>query len=311
MAKKFFIVLLFSLIVVYGKSYAASQINGITISPAIQQIQLQQNQNSDTFYTNITNNTSTPIVVHVGAEDFTYLNQSGAISFIKTKPGTSNSHGLVSGLVIALNQFYLSPHQSQTVPIRIVNANNLAIGGHYAAIYFQVNGKLSAGKNVVAINQAVTSLVFLSTFGQGTQNIKLESLELGTFMSSFPSSLALVLQNTGNTQSTPTGIVQIVDSHGAVLTQTQLNTDSGLILPSSSRLFNFSLNKPTKHIFPGIYTLKFYYRYSGQSHFTLYQKKFIYIGWPITLGLIIIAIAFVVYFFFAHVPPNYYKLNKK
>jgi hypothetical protein len=195
------------------------------------------------------------------------------------------------------------------VPITVLNANQLAAGGHYAAIVYKVNGQTTKGSNNVSINQAVSSLVFLSTYGTGTQTTTLQSVISGSLLTNFPSSISLVIQNSGNTQTTPRGNIQIINSKGVVVSQDQINTISSLILPGSNRLFNFPVERTKTHIWPGYYTLKIYYRYDGQVGYNVYQKKFLYVGWPIIAGFVAIIILLLVFLVRKFIPNKYYRLK--
>ena len=130
----------FAVIASTGHAYAAlPKVNGITVSPAIEQLTLNPNQNTASFNEQVTNNTTNPVVLKIGAEDFTYLNQYGGLDFYNSSVDT-NSHGLLDFLSIGFNQVALGPMQSQTIPISILNANKLAVGGHYAALLFKNSG---------------------------------------------------------------------------------------------------------------------------------------------------------------------------
>jgi hypothetical protein len=290
---------------------APAPLNGISVSPAVQQVQLAPNQASVTFDTTITNNTASSLVLSVSDEDFTALNQTGSIVFLPTQTinTNANTHGLASNLAIGLTQVALLPHQSQAVPVTVTNANQLAVGGHYAAIVFQAGGQAKSGGANVNINEAVSSLVFVSTYGQGTQSLSLGSVGLSRFNLNFPTSVSAVLSDSGNTQTSPVGYIKIVNAHGAVISRSQINTNSNLILPGSSRLFNFGVTKLKKHILPGVYKLDFYYQTPGQTGYTMYTRQFIYLGWPlliIVMAVVLLVLAFLIWKF---VPSRYYRIR--
>jgi len=296
-----------------ARAQANPAVNGITISPIIEQITLSPSQTSATFETQVTNNTNSGVVITVGAQDFTALNQSGAISFYNSSPiRTSNPHGLLDYLSIGYPQIALQPHQSQAVPITILNANKLAVGGHYAALLFKAANLNSAKGNQVTINQVVSSLVFLSTYGQGTQTTDLTTPVVGSITTSFPQAINAVFGNNGNTQTTPRGVVQILNSSSAVVSQGQINIDSGLILPQSKRLFNLTLSQTKKRLWPGIYRLRVYYRHDGQTTYRVYEQKFLFVNRPIIIAAIVVILlllALVARFFLPAKLP--YRLKQK
>jgi len=273
---------LLSLIVVSGVARATNISKasyGITVGPAAQEVLLSQGQNNLTFNTGIANNTSSNVVVELSALDFTGLNNKGAISFLTTPSEVkADTHSLAGRLSFDLAQFLLIPGQTRTVPVTINNANSLSIGGHYAAIIFKVkNAPVLGVKNPVNINEEVSSLVFVSTAGSGTQSVALQYVSLGSVFTNFPKTVKAILTDPGNTQTVPTGVIQIVNSKGTVITQSQINTSANLILPQANRLFDFKLTSYKTQPTTGYYTFKFYYKTASQTRYSLYQKRFLYI----------------------------------
>lgn len=269
--------------------------SGITISPAIEQISLSPSQNSANFSIQITNNTKQPVIINISARDFTSLNQYGGIGFLTGNQSMlANGHGLANDLNIGLTQLALAASQSQNVPIIINNANSLAAGGHYTAINYNIHGPASKKANSVTINQSLSTLVFLSTSGQGTQTTTLSTPVISRFAATFPKTVSLVFSNSGNTQTVPRGVVQIYKKPTSIISQATINIDSGLILPSSSRLFNLKLtNMSSGHLWPGIYHLKVYYRHDGQTGYYIYQRSFLYLSSGLLIAissLIILAV---------------------
>jgi hypothetical protein len=272
-----------------------SGVHGITVSPALQQISIPRGQPSYTFNTGLANNTSQTVVVQLSARDFTGLNESGAISFLTPQKSNSNVHSLAQNITFELSQFVLTPYQTTTVPITIVNANELSNGGHYAAIIYKVTSAPVHGiSNPVSVNEAVSSLVFVTTIGTGTQSLALQYASIGDISLTFPNTVNLVLTDKGNTQTVPTGVVQITNANNAIVSQTEINTTSNLILPQFSREFKISLtsykfNPPT-----GYYTFKFYYKTPAQMGYSLYEKKFIFISRQAVILAVVILVLLIV-----------------
>jgi hypothetical protein len=274
---------LLSLLFVSGVSRAANLStagHGITISPAAQQLSLSKGQDSLTFNIGIANNTPNSVVVGLSALDFTSLNQSGGIRFLTTtQQKESNLHYLASSLSFVLPQLALAPSQNIVTPVTINNANQLSPGGHYAAVIFKINSApLKDTKNPVNINEAVSSLVFVSTQGSGTQSLVLQYVSIGSLFTHFPTATSVILADSGNTQTIPSGVIQILDSRKNIVSQVQINTTSNLILPQLNRLFDFQLTSLKTRPATGYYTFKFYYKTSGQNAYSLYQKRFLYIS---------------------------------
>jgi hypothetical protein len=259
---------------------------GITLSPTIEELTLNQNQTSVNYPLQITNNTNSPVAIHISAQDFTEYNDNGAIDFLNnTVDDTNDPHGLLSALSIGLPELALGPKQTETVPINIINTDLLAPGGHYAALLVS-SGNISGLKgNQVGINQSVSSLIFLSTAGEGTQSTELHTPLIGGLFGTFPQTINAVFGNTGNTQTTLRGYVQIFRGK-TLISQNQINTTSGLILPESTRLFQLQVNPPKHYLWPGVYTLVVTYGHDGDATFTVYKQNFLYISSTLVISVI-------------------------
>jgi hypothetical protein len=282
-----------------NRTFAASSVtNGITVSPAVQQITLNSEQNTASFKVELINNTASQQFITVSTEDFTYLNENGAVSFFASSASKNDTHGLVNFMDIGLPEIALAPHQSQVVPVSIINANKLTVGGHYAAIVFKAYPQSSKNGNF-SIIQAVSSLVFLSTYGQGTQVLSLDTELINSLDINLPQQITTVIGNTGNTQSTPRGYIQILDPQGKLISQSQLNIYSSLVLPQSKRLLVTNINPVNKFLWPGFYKVKIFYNHDGQTKFTVYQKSILLITEPfLVIIILIIAVIFglIIYF---------------
>jgi hypothetical protein len=274
-----------------SQAFAASSItNGITVSPAIEQIELSKGQNTANFTVEIINNTNTQQFITASSQDFTYLNENGSLNFFDSTTDKNDTHGLVNFLKISLPEIALAPHQNKVVPVSIINANTITNGGHYAAIVFKAY-PITSKKTNFSIIQAVSSLVFLTTYGGGTQNLTLDTALISSVDVNLPAQITTVLGNSGNTQSTPRGYIQILNPGGKLISQSQLNIYSALILPQSKRLLVTNINPAHNFLWPGLYTVKIFYNHDGQTNFTVYQRQIIVIPEPFLIVISVIIIA--------------------
>lgn len=262
---------------------------GITVSPAIEQIVFDPGQTAATFPAKITNNTGENITVAVSAKDFVASGQNGGIRFLGLSD--NDSHSLVSALIFGQPQVAIAAGQAVTIPITVSNTSSLATGGHYAAIVYRVIERGIAGGNTVNATPAVSTLVFVSTTGGGTQQVRLAAPTIGTVQATLPTSLNLVFGNTGNTQTTLRGLVQVYGIDNQLVSQGIINIDSGLILPGSERLFSVNLGTQAQGLrWPGFYYVRVAYRHDGQTDYTVYQRRFLYISVPFVIGCIALII---------------------
>jgi hypothetical protein len=266
---------------------------GLTVSPAIEQLNLAQNQRTISFTSQVTNNTKNQLVVNVSTTDFTALNETGGIVFLPNL--TTRPHGLAQWLKPADSRIILAAGHSQNIPITISLTPGLAPGGHYGAIVYRViTSNLAAKGNQVGSNEELTSLVFMTTASGGTQSVKLDKLSLSHVALKVPSTVDLVLTNTGNTQIAPSGLVTIVDPSNKEIARGIINVDSGLILPGSSRLYTVALNPETRFTYPGSYHLVAVYQANGRAKASIYIAPFLLINRPILIVAALVGLLIVV-----------------
>ena len=266
---------------------------GLTISPAIEQLNLGLSQKSTSFESQITNNTKNQLVINISTTDFTATNETGGIVFLPNL--TDRPHGLAQWLKPAETQIALPPGATRQVPIAINPTAKLAPGGHYGAVVYQVVASGSSAKgNQVSNNEEVSSLVFLTTATGGTQSVKLDKLSLSRVALKIPSTVDLVLTNTGNTQIAPSGLVTIVDPSNKEIARGIINVDSGLILPGTSRLYTVALRSQTRLNYPGNYHLVAVYQANGMAKASVYMASFLLVNRPIIVITVLLALLVIV-----------------
>ena len=267
-----------------------------TVSPAIHDIHLLPNQLTTMYSSTIQNPTSAALQVHVSSADFTPLGNSSAGALTLLAANNSTAHGLAKDMLADSSDFILLPLQSRSIKVTIADTAHLAGGGHYGVLLYEILPLLPAGTHgsTVGLKQTIASPVFVSTQGSGTYGLQLFKPELGIAWLHLPKSYAVAFRNTGNVQLVPRGYINLTGPTGAQQAKTIINSDSGMILPDTNRLFSLPADNYSKPSFPGIYTLRTYYRYDGSSTYSLQSQKFFYVGYPLMAGLIAIAGAVVV-----------------
>src|ERR1700676_1801855 len=95
---------LLSLLMSSSPALAASlSNNGITLSPAITQINLKKGQATAAFNIQVTDNTYTPVDLSVSTKDFTTFGTNGSVAFINPGVSTTTSHNLSPWIKIGLS----------------------------------------------------------------------------------------------------------------------------------------------------------------------------------------------------------------
>jgi hypothetical protein len=272
--------------------------NGITVSPAIENLIVAPDQNSVSFTSEVTNNTTQPVNIMLNVNDFASLGQNGGISFYGSNYSSkANPHGLAYWLHPNIYQFGLNPGKSQSVIATIGSLNLMARGGHYGALIYDIGAITATGtRSQIDNNPVVSTLIFLSTAGQGTQTLHLSQPLTSSLYIHPPQSIQFVLANIGNTQTTPRGYIT-EDKGSKEISRGIINSGSGLVLPGSARLFSVNLKTETSDFWGGSYRLIIHYRPDSATFYFNYYKTFYVIGpaWFWLLGIVMILIGVILY----------------
>lgn len=255
--------------------------NGLVVSPALVQLGLSKGQSSTSFTTEVTNDSSASVTIAVRVDDFTALDTSGTPQFLNNVARSASPHGLAHWMVPDINQFSLRPEQSKTVSITVADVSSLAPGGHYGAVIFAIVPQAGGSQqNVISANASVSTLVFLTTNNPGTMAISLARPSISSLAFGLPIAVDVVFSNTGDVQTTPRGTVSLLDRNGTEVAQGIINTDSGLILPSTKRLYHVQLVSANRASWPGMYQVRVRYHYDGQTTDAVYTQGLVYIPAP-------------------------------
>src|SRR5579872_3808432 len=123
---------------------AAIASNGITISPAIIQLNVDQKQTATSFTAHLSNNTPNTVNVTLFTSDFTALNTSGGIDFLNND--SHNIHGLADSIFPDQRAFIVAPSATQAITVNLIHLDQLAPGGHYGALIYRVTNPSSTSK---------------------------------------------------------------------------------------------------------------------------------------------------------------------
>ena len=272
-----------------GHASAATGNNTIGVSPALQTLVARKGQSQITYNVTLTNISKEPQTVSVTAADFTAFNGTGQVQFLDpSKP--NKEHGLAGSFQFIAPQLLINPGESRLIPVTLGGLDKLTPGGHYGAILLKTSLPSPLKNSNVIITQSVASLVFLSTEGQGTYQLKLRPQSTSLAFFRLPQSLNFVFDNTGNVQATPRGYVAITGPRG-LISKTIINSESALVLPGTQRLIQTPLNSRSFLQLPGIYTVRTYYKYQGANDYSFQFKKVVFFNLPLVLsGVVLIGV---------------------
>jgi hypothetical protein len=266
----------------------------IRVSPALLDLQVTPGETSTTITETVTNLTKSTLTITLNARDFEASPEGGSyISFYDNSYNqVTNPHTLQSTIGFVSPTVSVTPQASKKIVITLNSLDQLAPGGHYGAILFRPESRVSGNTKEVSIRSAIASLIFLKTASGGTQTLSLLPFSVNFLRFTLPANNYIVFNNVGNTQAAPVGQLSLYGPTGSLLSTTVLNPGSGLILPGSSRLFTITLPlHRTLFAWPGMYRLKLQYRNSSQTTFTTVTKRFLFINLPLLIAVLCICAA--------------------
>jgi len=260
---------------------------GFALSPFSQEIVLEPGQQKAEFSVSIENTTDAAANLHISAVDFSMRDDSGGVTLLEPD-NQPRKYGLADWMDFDSDALALGPGEKKDVIVTLKNDDSLAVGGHYGAVVFMMEG--APGSSSVAFKLA--SLVFAEKAGGENPGLELQGQELQTQFLKNPAGIKLFFQNTGNTHLVPRGIVKVTDFFGRETLRGIINPESAIILPETARSFPVAFQELSASIFPGRYTLSVEYRFDGQDSFVMRKAGFNLI--PIGSIIIIIGIIAVI-----------------
>lgn len=271
--------------------------NGLSVSPAIKNIVLEQDQSEATFEFTVANNTQETTVLRLATLDFGSLDESGGVAFIaKSSDGLSTKYGLSNWLRYTKDSLVLEPGKSETMTAIVDNKESLSPGGHYGAIVVTpvvINSDGSESK--VSINPSLSVLVFLNKQGGENYSLGLEEPVIPSRVWRLPEELELRFQNAGNVHVVPRGFVTILDSRGRTVAKGTINVDSAAILPETFRRFKTEIRAFEGAWLPGKYKAEVSWRYDGSDDMQKNVVEFYFLGKILYLILGILTIFLICY----------------
>lgn len=291
MKKLFLFILLFLLFPAptFAQKASAPQ---LLVTPSIVRLDLA----TDKPQTNITykNLTDSPLELSFSAQDFTDLNEGYQISFLSPKDANNYAYSLSSWIHFSSTTLLVDPHESGSVTVYIDSAK-LSPGGHYTSILAHIQ---SSSIGQIGIQGTVGSLLFVRTHtGKENESASLASFESVRNFWDFPHTMTFRFINTGDTDLTPYGLIQIMDSNNIVVAKGIINQTSAPTLPKNIRRYYVSLRNLQPFFMPGIYKATIFTHF-GQSNQKITQSFTFFSQGSIPLIPITIILLLVIFFWF-------------
>lgn len=272
-----------------NQALAATQTpQGLTVSPAYQQVSVAADKPEHPLTFSLTNNTLAKQTIKLSIADFNTLDETGGLFFEGANPTElQKKYGLASWVSLPETAVTIGPKQTVSVKAVIFNQASLAPGGHYGALMLSLvteNGESKA--NTVGFQPIASALLFVNKVGGDIHSLSLDKVNKPKNVFALPSVVTLHFRNQGNTHVLPRGTVEIRDPGGRLNSKGIINQDSAIILPQLSRQFQVKLSRLALPERPGHYQLLVNYRFDGYPNYKTYQKSLLLLT---PLGLIIFA----------------------
>jgi hypothetical protein len=262
-------------------------IQGITVSPFLQQVDINAADTTKTFSLTLTNNTQSAQQLTLSTQDVGSLSDSGGIRFI-SRSDYQQRYGLTSWIALATDLVDLNPGQSKAVEVTIENKTSLQPGGHYGVVIAYVASATPQASDGVQISQQLTSLIFVTKHGGEHYDLSLKAVAPNGNWLHLPDTVRLQFYNPGNVHVIPRGIVSLKNAAGHVIAHGVINDDSNIILPDASRQIYVKLSLPNTALqLPGPYSISVDYRYDGLATTTNKTVLLHFIGLKIYLVIIV------------------------
>lgn len=245
----YFLICLF-LFLLNSISVVAATAPGITVIPSLIELDLATDQpQAQIMYKNNTNQT---VQLTLFASDFTQLEDGYKISFLSKKDAQNYQYSLSSWIDFSDRNIVIEPFQTTSVTV-FVDPTKLSPGGHYATILAQIETKKDAEKNL-QVQGILSSLLFVRTHtGKEVETGSIQTFSPEQSIFSFPQSMLLRFNNTGDTVLTPYGLITVTNMFGQQVAKGILNEDSLITLPETIRRYDVPLIQSGSFLLPGIY----------------------------------------------------------
>ncbi|MEI8097146.1 MAG: hypothetical protein WCG73_03510 [Candidatus Moraniibacteriota bacterium] len=267
--------------------FAATVPGGVVVSPAFQDITLDEQNTKTDFFVSIKNTGETSTTLRITVYDFGSLDESGGVAFLGATNDLEKKYALASWIRPEKDVFMLEPGEEKKILVTIENREGLSPGGHYGALMFRAengSGDAVGKENAISVNQLFSTLLFVRKTGGEIYDLKLNKQEYDNNLVAFQDILRLRFQNNGNIHVTPRGLVSVSDPFGRIVAKGIINEESSIILPETFRVYPVHFKTLLQSFIPGRYTIETSYRFDRKDDFSVSTLQFYYVPLPSTLG---------------------------
>ncbi len=227
------------------QSFDPNAASGLEISPAVVELNGERGK-SYVLKLRVHNVTNSDLTYNSTVNDFGPKDETGSPRILQM--GALPLTASMVSWVKSAGQLQLKSQESRQIDIGVTIPNNAEPGGHYGVVNF--TGKdPQIVSSTVGVNVSTGLLLLVRVDGAVTEKMSLASLtteqnnKQRSFFESSPITFVTRLHNEGNVHVKPTGVLEIRNMFGGLVSSLQVNEKSSNVLPNSVRRFDSVLNK--------------------------------------------------------------------
>lgn len=248
---RFFVVFLLVAIVsclMTNKVFAQSS-NNVSVSPQLVNLDLSLDLPEAEY--SYTNNTSQTIEISLSMQDVKELEDRGIPGLLDQNQSKNYKYGLSSWASFSNSNLVISPGETKKVTV-FIDKERLSIGGHYAAVLAEIRQR--DDEKSLKVRAILSSLLFVRTGSQlEIEEALITEFNLSQDYLAFPKTSNFRINNTGNVDIIPRGILKIYDPFGREIARSIVNEGSLITLPESIRKYTIPVNLNKAILPPGVY----------------------------------------------------------
>ena len=237
------------LLFITPSAHAAAK-NSITVQPQLTKLDLTKDKpEAEIFYTNASDAT---VELSLSLQDVRELEDRNPVGILDPKDAANYKYSLSSWAYLDRQNLTLNPGETQKIVVTITK-DKLSPGGHYGSVLAEIHQAPTPGKSV-QVQGVLASLLFVrASTGNSIEEAKIASFGVEDKGISFPDAFFFRLQNTGNVDLTPYGLLVIMDKNDKIVAKGIVNEDSLITLPEAIRKYSIPIKSLQKIILPGQY----------------------------------------------------------
>lgn len=282
----FALMMLTSMLGIFGLANAADATTGLTISPVTNEVNAAPGE----VYSGkvkVTNSGSSVTEVTVSVKDFGAQDETGQPAVLSDDETTSYS--MKSWVKVTSEKFELASKEAKEINYSITVPTTAEPGGHYGMIMFAPSAKneSSTGGSQVTVGAQIGSMILLNVSGDATTKAEVEEFSIAKKLYSYnPAKFTSRILNSGSIHVKPVGSIVITNAFGKEAGKLTVNEAKGNVLPDQIRKFENEWSVK-KHF--GWYTARLSLTYGGAD--TLNDSLiFFVIPWKETAGAVLILV---------------------